>query len=151
MKINRRKVLGSGAGMAVIASSGLLSAATPAYSATAEEAIAAFTGGTAPTDGKVKLGAPQIAENGNTVPIKVSVESAMSDADHVAEVLVVATGNPAPGVATFKFTTMSGKAEASTRIRLAKTQDLVAIAKMSDGSLYQDKKTVKVTIGGCGG
>ena len=62
-----------------------------------------------------------------------------------------AAGNPLPGVATFHFSPMSGSASATTRIRLAKTQDVIAIAKMSDGSVFMDKKTVKVTIGGCGG
>ena len=74
----------------------------------------------------------------------------MSADDMVSEVLLLALGNPQPGVAKFMFTAMSGKAQASTRIRLAKTQDLLAIAKMADGSFYQDRQTVKVTIGGCG-
>ena len=157
MSITRRKVLGSGVGLgsiglgAVVAGSSIVGSSSASYASEAEDLIAAFTGGAKPGSGKISLGAPQIAENGNTVPIKVSVESPMSEADHVAEVLVVATGNPAPGVVTFKFTVMSGKAAASTRIRLAKTQDLIAIAKMSDGSFFQDTKTVKVTIGGCGG
>jgi sulfur-oxidizing protein SoxY len=160
MSITRRKLLGNGTRLglgvglgAVVAGSPLLPAAGPAYAGTAEaEAlISEFTGGTAPASGKISLGAPEIAENGNTVPIKVSVESAMSGEDHVSEVLIVASGNPAPGVVVFKFTPMSGRAEASTRIRLAKTQELIAIARMSDGSLYRDARTVKVTIGGCGG
>ncbi len=167
MRITRRKVLGSGVGLggmglgsmglgsiglgAVVGGSSIIGSATPSHASAADDLIAAFTGGTKPDSGRISLGAPQIAENGNTVPIKVSVESAMSEADHVAEVLIVASGNPAPGVVTFKFTAMSGKAAASTRIRLAKTQELIAIARMSDGSLYQDAKTVKVTIGGCGG
>ena len=75
----------------------------------------------------------------------------MTDADYVAEVMILADGNPEPGVATFKFTAMSGEAQASTRIRLAKTQNVIALAKMSDGSLFMDKKQIKVTIGGCGG
>lgn len=155
MSITRRKVVGSGLGGvglgAVAGSSTLFGLGGVSYGSEIDDAIAAFTGGKQPGSGRVSLGAPQIAENGNTVPIKVSVESAMSEADHVSEVMVLATGNPAPGVVTFKFTAMSGKGEASTRIRLAKTQDLIAIAKMSDGSLFQDKQSVKVTIGGCGG
>lgn len=153
MRITRREALGSGAA-AIVGGSGLLAGgliAGDAFAGEAQDAINKFTGGATPGSGKVNLGAPQIAENGNTVPIKVSVESAMSGEDHVAEVLIVASGNPAPGVVTFKFTPMSGQASASTRIRLAKTQELIAIAKMSDGSFYQDTKTVKVTIGGCGG
>ncbi len=75
----------------------------------------------------------------------------MSEADHVASVMILASGNPNPGVITFNFTPMSGVAAATTRIRLAKTQDVIAVAKMSDGSVFMDKKLVKVTIGGCGG
>lgn len=155
MNITRRKVLGhglGGAGLGAVAgSSTLFGLGGVSYGSEIDDAIAAFTGGVEPGSGRISLGTPQIAENGNTVPIKVSVESAMSEADHVSEVMVLATGNPAPGVVTFKFTAMSGKGEASTRIRLAKTQDVIAIAKMSDGSLFQDKQSVKVTIGGCGG
>ena len=152
MSITRRKVLGNGAkvaGCGVISTLGF--APHVANANTVEDLIKEFTGGVEPGSGKISLGSPQIAENGNTVPINVSVESAMNDEDHVSEVLVIATGNPAPGVATFKFSLMSGKAEASTRIRLAKTQELIAIAKMSDGTFYRDAKNVKVTIGGCGG
>ncbi len=162
MSITRRKVLGSGVGLgsmglgsmglgAAVGGSSIIGSSSASYASEVEDLIGAFTGGATPGSGRISLGAPQIAENGNTVPIKVSVESPMSEADHVSEVLIVATGNPSPGVVTFKFTVMSGKAAASTRIRLAKTQDLVAIARMSDGSFFQDTKTVKVTIGGCGG
>lgn len=153
MTISRRKVLGGAAGLGavVVGGSALVAGSSEAYAGMAEDAINAFTGGGEVGSGKITLGAPEIAENGNTVPMEVNVESAMSADDYVAEVLLVATGNPTPSVATFKFTPMSGTAIASTRIRLAKTQDVVAIAKMSDGSMFKDTKTVKVTIGGCGG
>lgn len=118
---------------------------------TVEDAIAQFTGSVTPGDGTVKLTAPEIAENGNTVPVSVSVDSPMTAENHVTEVLVLASGNPLPGVARFRFSPSSGQASASTRIRLAKTQDLIAIARMNDGSLYMDRTNVKVTIGGCGG
>jgi sulfur-oxidizing protein SoxY len=75
----------------------------------------------------------------------------MTDADHVSDVLVVAEGNPNPGVATFHFSPLSGKAGASTRIRLAATQNIVVVAKTSTGKFYTAQKLVKVTIGGCGG
>ena len=74
------------------------------------------------------------------------------DGDDVVEsVMIGADGNPNPEVATFHFTAMSGAAEATTRMRLAKTQNVIAVARMADGSVYMDKKEVKVTIGGCGG
>ena len=153
MSITRRKVISHGAGLGavVVAGGAFIGSSAPAYAGMTEDLIGKFTGGKDVATGKVTLGAPEIAENGNTVPIEVSVESAMSDADHVAEVIIIASGNPSPEVCIFKFTPASGKAAASTRIRLAKTQDLIAIAKMSDGSFYKDSKAVKVTIGGCGG
>jgi len=75
----------------------------------------------------------------------------MDGDDMVEEILVLASGNPNPGVATFKFSALSGEARASTRIRLAKTQDVVAVARMKDGSIKRASRAVKVTIGGCGG
>lgn len=108
------------------------------------EAIKAFTGGAEVAEGGVDIGAPEIAENGNTVPVEVSAAGA-------TDILLLAAGNPNPGVATFHFGGLAAASEAKTRIRLAKTQDLVAVAKMADGSFAQAKRTVKVTIGGCGG
>ncbi|XDA97073.1 thiosulfate oxidation carrier protein SoxY [Sulfitobacter sp. LCG007] len=106
--------------------------------------IEEFTGGAAPSEGGVTLTAPEIAENGNTVPISV-------DAPGAVEIRVFAKGNPQPGVASFRFGPLAGSQTASTRIRLSGTQDVVAVAKMADGSFAQATKTVKVTIGGCGG
>ena len=150
MSMDRRTFMALTGGAAAVASLGLPAIAFAAAE-NMDEAVKAFTGGAEVKDGRVELGTPEIAENGNTVPVEVSVESPMTDDDYVESVLILADGNPRPGVATFKFTPMSGEAAAKTRIRLAKTQDIVAIAKMSDGSFYRDAKTVKVTIGGCGG
>ena len=116
-----------------------------------EDLIKQFTGGKAATDGRVKLDLPEIAENGNTVPITVSVESPMTEQSYVTDVLIVADENPRAGVATFHFSPLSGVAEANTRIRLVSTQNIIAVAKMNDGSFFTTKKLVKVTIGGCGG
>jgi len=112
--------------------------------------LASLAKGT-PTAGKVTLKAPEIAENGNAVPVTVSVESEMSEKSYVKELYVAADGNPAPGVITWEFTPLSGKAEVSFRTRLAQTQKLVAVAEMNDGSLYMASHEIKVTIGGCGG
>ena len=117
----------------------------------ADEVIKKFTGGKTAAQGRVKLDLPEIAENGNTVPMTVSVESPMTEQSHVTEVLVVANDNPRAGVVTFHFSPASGVAEANTRIRLATTQDVIAVAKMNDGSFFTASKQVKVTIGGCGG
>ena len=139
MNLNRRKALWVGlGGVAVAAMPGLASAAT------VEELTAAFTGGAAPGSGGITLTAPEIAENGNTVPVSVSAPGAVA-------IILLATGNPEPAVATFTFGPAAGSQMAATRIRLAKTQDVMALAKMADGSIVQAQATVKVTIGGCGG
>lgn len=101
--------------------------------------------------GKIKLDVPEIAENGLVVPVNVEIESPMTDADYVKAVHIYADGNPMPGVVTYKFTPACGKASASTRMRLAQTQNIVCVAEMSNGNLYTTKSNVKVTIGGCGG
>lgn len=150
MTITRRQVFAAGAAM--VAATALGQSVTPAFAANnIEELTKKFTGGAAAVEGKVKLDLPEIAENGNTVPITVSVESPMTDKDYISEVIVLADGNPNAGVATFHFSPASGAAEANTRIRLAGTQNIVAIAKTNDGKYYTGSKQVKVTIGGCGG
>ncbi|MBM3646793.1 MAG: thiosulfate oxidation carrier protein SoxY [Alphaproteobacteria bacterium] len=102
-------------------------------------------------EGKVTIRAPEIAENGNAVPVTVSVDSEMTDGSYVKAIYVAADGNPNPGVAAFEFTPASGKAEVQLRIRMAQTQKVVAVAHMNDGSLFTASREVKVTIGGCGG
>jgi sulfur-oxidizing protein SoxY len=144
---NRRQALAIGASAAAAAVLPL-----PAFAANnSADLIKAFTGGKTATEGKVKLDLPEIAENGNTVPMTVTVDSPMTDASHVQAVLIVADGNPNAGVATFHFSPASGAAEANIRVRLATTQNIIAVAKMSDGSFVTASKQVKVTIGGCGG
>lgn len=142
MNLTRRDALWLTAGAAAVAALPLPAFANTAE--TAEEAIAAFTGGAEVKEGGVDIGAPEIAENGNTVPVEVSASGATS-------ILLLAAGNPRPGVATFNFGPLAASSEAKTRIRLAKSQDLVAVAKMADGSFAMAKRAVKVTIGGCGG
>lgn len=150
-ELNRREALMLGVAGAL--SIGLVSEQALAQAAgnDAKELIEKFTGGKKPASGKVSLDLPEIAENGNTVPITVKVESPMSDADYVADVLIVADGNPRGGIATFHFTPLSGVAEANTRIRLAATQNIIAVAKTNKGEFFTASKQVKVTIGGCGG
>lgn len=151
MNLDRRQVLGLTAGAAVLAVAGIRVNPASAAAEETKKQVMEFTGGKEPASGKITLKAPEIAENGNTVPISVSVESAMSGDDLVESVMILAEGNPNPDVATFHFTEMSGEASATTRMRLAKTQNVVAVAKMKDGSVYSDTRLVKVTIGGCGG
>ena len=147
--LNRRQVLATS--ISAVAAAGLIGSIGPAAANDSADLIKAFTGGKQPVAGKVKVDMPEIAENGNTVPMTISVDSPMTEQSHVTDVLVVADGNPRGGVVTFHFSPMSGVAEANTRIRLAKSQKITAIAKMNDGSFYMGSKDVKVTIGGCGG
>jgi len=147
--LTRRQALTLGA---AIAGSALI-APTIAF-AKPDDAMAEimkFTGGATPSEGRVSLTLPEIAENGNTVPIGVTVESPMTADNYVKRVLIVADGNPRAGVAVINFSKYSGVAEASTRMRMAKTQNVIAVAEMSDGSFHVGKRQVKVTIGGCGG
>ncbi len=138
MEFSRRDTLALGLGAAA------LTVLPFQVSAAADDAISAFTGGADVGEGGLTLTAPEIAENGNTVPVEVAAPGATS-------ILLLATGNPTPGVAQFNFGPMAAAQSASTRIRLAGTQDVVAIAKMADGSFVRAGSTVKVTIGGCGG
>jgi sulfur-oxidizing protein SoxY len=116
-----------------------------------QEELKKLFGDKKPTEGKIKIDSPQIAENGLVVPVTIEVESPMTAQSYVKALHVFADGNPLPGVATFKFSASSGKAMASTRMRLAQTQNIICVAEMSDGALHTAKAEVKVTIGGCGG
>ena len=138
MTFSRRETLALGLGAAAI------TVMPFRVNAAVEDLIADFTGGAAVGDAGVDLVAPEIAENGNTVPIEVMAPGA-------AAIMVLAAGNPTPPVATFNFGPLAAAQRASTRIRLAGTQDVIVVAQMADGSFAQTQKTVKVTIGGCGG
>ncbi len=140
MELTRRRVLAIGTGVfAATAMAGL-----PAFANATDDAIAALTGGASLGEGAITLTAPEIAENGNTVPISV-------DAPGAVAITLFAEGNPTPSVATFKFGPLSASRSAATRIRLAGTQNVIAVAEMEDGSFQMAKANVKVTIGGCGG
>jgi sulfur-oxidizing protein SoxY len=113
--------------------------------------IKILAGGKFVGEGAIELDLPEIAENGNAVKVAFSVESPMTADNYVKTVHVMADGNPTPDVASFNFTPAMGACRASTRMRLAKTQNIVVLAEMSDGSFKKAQQTVKVTIGGCGG
>jgi sulfur-oxidizing protein SoxY len=120
-------------------------ATTPAMN----EAIRKVVGESAVRKGKVELDLPPIIENGNTVPLTVSVESPMTETDHVKAIHVFNEKNPQPNVVTFRFGPRAGRASISTRIRLADSQNVVAIAQMSDGSFWSDSVAVIVTLAAC--
>ena len=146
----RRQILISGSSLAVIA------LALPGRQAAADlQAMQAWMqsilGDRPAEQGRIVIDLPEIAENGNTVPLTVEVESPMTVNDYVKTVYIMTERNPNPEVATFRFTPRSGRATASTRIRLAESQRVHAVAEMSDGRVYTASREVKVTIGGCGG
>jgi len=141
----RRVILLAAAGV------GLASLALPAFatSAAMEEAIRALVGEAMINRGKVRLELPPIVENGNTVPLTVSVESPMTEADHVASIHIFNQKNPQPYVAAFYMGPRAGKAVVSTRIRLADSQQVVAIARLGDGGFWSDSADVIVTLAAC--
>lgn len=151
--MTRREALLLAAGATIVAAGGVVlkSGTANADQKMVDEAVMKLIGDKKPAEGKITLELPQIAENGNTVPVGVNVESPMTADNYVKTVHLFADGNPAPEVASLHFTPMSGKASAATRIRLAGTQNIVAVAEMSDGSVFRAQQEVKVTIGGCGG
>tara|TARA_R110000744_G_scaffold86948_1_gene169937 strand:- start:99 stop:554 length:456 start_codon:yes stop_codon:yes gene_type:complete len=151
MKLTRRQALSFSTGAIAFTLAGMRIGPAFANAEDTSAAVQAFSGGAEPQSGMMTLKAPEIAENGNTVPVSVSVESPMTADDYVESVAIYAEGNPNPEVVVFNFTPMSGEASATTRMRLAKTQNVVAVAKTSTGKVYIDKREVKVTIGGCGG
>ena len=148
--VHRRHFILGTAATALITSltSGASAQSTPP---TSDDVIKAILKDAKPAEGKVTLDLPEIAENGNTVPFSVAVESPMTAGDYVKTVHIISTGNPLPDIGSYSFTPQAGKASVSSRMRLAKTQDIVAIAEMSDGKMFMTKRIVKVTIGGCGG
>jgi sulfur-oxidizing protein SoxY len=145
MRPTRRQALTISAGAAV----SLLAGRALATAQEAEAAIGAFTSGKTPEWGGIAIDLPEVAEDGNAVALSISVDSPMLPDNYVADVLIVADGNPRPRVATFHFTAMSGRAEATTRIRLAQSQNVTVLAKTNDGRLLAARKRVSVTIGGC--
>ena len=139
MNFTRRETVLLGLASVAATATGL-----PAFASLTDDAIAEFTGGADVGSGGITLTTPEIAENGNTVPIEVSAPGAVS-------IMLLADGNPRPAVATYNFGPLAASQSGSTRIRLAGTQNVIAVAKMADGTFQQAAKTVKVTIGGCGG
>ncbi|MCL4674841.1 MAG: thiosulfate oxidation carrier protein SoxY [Pararhodobacter sp.] len=137
--LTRRDTLAIGLGVSAVAMLPMTASATPV-----DDAIAAFTGGAEMADAGVTITAPEIAENGNTVPITIEAPGA-------AEIAIIATGNPTPNVGRFTFGPAAGASMVATRIRLGRTQDVMAIAKLTDGTYAATRVEVKVTIGGCGG
>ena len=112
-------------------------------------AIKQFAAGAPVTEGRVEFDIAPLVENGNTVPITVRVQSAMSEAEHVKAIAIFNESNPQRDVANFYLGPRAGRATVATRIRLATSQQLVAVAKMSDGSCWSKTVDVLVTLAAC--
>jgi sulfur-oxidizing protein SoxY len=138
----RRLVLLGGAGFS-------LAPHAVASPAAMDEAIHKLVGEATIKHGKVTLELPPLVENGNVVPLTVSVDSPMSEANHVTVIHIFNEKNPQPYVATFNLGPRAGKAGVSTRIRLADSQRVVAIARLNDGSFWSDSADVIVTLAAC--
>ena len=129
----------------------MLVSAVPALATPEEmaEAVRHFTGGAEVRAGRVKLDLPPLVENGNAAPLTVSVDSPMTEADHVRRIAVFNEKNPQPNVLTARLGPRSGRAGLSTRIRLANSQRITALAEMSDGSFWSGSADVIVTLAAC--
>ncbi len=114
-----------------------------------EPAIVVVTRGAKLSRGRVHLEMPVIADNGNAVPLRVTVESPMTAADRVRAIHLVSDRNPVRNMASFHFGPMIGRAELSTRVRLAGSQNVTAIAEMADGTFWMDRLHIQVTLSAC--
>jgi sulfur-oxidizing protein SoxY len=147
MHPSRREVLVGSAAIGIIAAlPASLASATPTM---LEAAVRAVVGEATLHQGKVKLDVPPLVENGNVVPLTVAVDSLMSAADHVTAIHVFNEKNPQPHVITVALGPRAGKANISTRIKLADAQRVVAIAEMNDGTFWSGEAHVIVTIAAC--
>ena len=138
----RRSLLLAGAGLVLLRPSW----GTPE---SLRAAIDAFAGGQAVRTGRVTLAIDTLVENGNTVPVSVSVQSPMTPADHVQRIALFTPQNPLPDVAVFHLSPANGRAQVSTRMRLATTQPVIALAVMNDGSVWRHSVDVVVTLAAC--
>lgn len=146
LAIDRRQML-------IAASVGLVASIVPFARATTSDqvdaAIRELIGTATPRDGGIALQVPETAENGAVVPVTVVVDSPMTAEQHVCAIHLVATKNPTPGIASFRLTPASGKAQVSMRIRLAEKQTLLVFAEHSDGAVNRAAAEIKVSVGGC--
>jgi sulfur-oxidizing protein SoxY len=146
-KLTRRGVLLASSGAALAAA--LPAPAPAATPGQLEAAIRSVAGEAKIRHGKVTLDLPPLVENGNTVSMSVTVESPMTAENHVKAIHVFNEKNPQPNVITVRLGPRSGRAQVATRIRLADTQKVIAIAEMSDGSFWSDTAEVIVTLAAC--
>jgi sulfur-oxidizing protein SoxY len=145
MRGNRRKLLKAAAAAPLL----VLVRPAAATPEALQAAIRDFTGGVEPQPGKVTFEVAELIDNGNAVPVTVRVQSPMTAAEHVTSIGIFNERNPLPDVVRFRLSPRAGKAEVATRIRLATSQKLVAVAGMSDGTYWQQSVDVIVTLAAC--
>lgn len=147
LRLTRRELLA--ATLLGLALPSLLRRGAEANPESAATAMKAILGGVTPRVGKVTLDMPPIAENGNSVPLTARVDSPMTAAEHVRSIHIFAEENPLPNVAHFYLGPRAGKAQVSTRVRLFKSQKIVAIAALSDGSFWSGSADIVITLAAC--
>jgi sulfur-oxidizing protein SoxY len=145
IETSRREILAAGAGALAL----IVARPARATPETMAAAIKAFVGEAEVREGRVALEIPALVENGNSVPVAVKVDSPMTPQDHVKTIAIFNERNPQPNVALFYLNPRAGRALVSTRIRLGDSQNIVAIAQLSDGTFWSDKAELIVTLPAC--
>ena len=147
--MQRRALLTHAATLAAAGLQVLHSPLVRATPAALQAALLAFTGGAPLRDGRVELTISPLVENGNAVPVSLRVDSAMTASDHVRRLALFTERNPQAEVAVFQLSLASGRAQVDTRIRMATSQAVVAVAELQDGSFWQQRVEVLVTLAAC--
>lgn len=144
-ELSRRHMLGLGAGLVALVTSSRVSAEPDDMA----KAIRAYVGANEPREGKVTLDIAPLVENGNAVSFEVLVDHPMQPGNFVSEIALFTEKNPLPEVGVFRLTPLMGKAHVVSRMRLATTQHVAAVAKLSDGTCWIERREVIVTIAAC--
>ncbi len=141
----RRHLLQAATGLVAVSAWPLAQASPESLRA----AVVALTGGAPVQTGRVQIDIASLVDNGNTVPVQVDVSSPMTAADHVRRIALFSEANPQPEVAVFELGPHNGLARVATRLRLATSQRVLALAQMNDGSWWQAQADVIVTLAAC--
>ena len=145
----RRRFIAGAAGLLALPLLPLLSRPAAAQLSLLDPNVLAFARGTEVRVGRVRLTLPSLADNGNSVPLRVVVDSPMSQADHVRSIALISSRNPEPNIARFTLGPRAGRADISTRVRLAGSQRVMAVAECSDGTFWMDSREIVLTISAC--
>lgn len=144
-RIARREFLAAGVSSVIVLTVPLRALARPSL----DEAVRTFTGGAEVHEGRVRLEVPPLVENGNAVGVTINVESPMTATDNVRRIALFNEKNPQADIGVFHLSPRAGRARIATRIRLATSQTVVAIAELSDGSFWSSRANVVVTLAAC--